>query len=71
MTPDHDSALWCALTKADYLLHKLPVEQIAYLGDTFPWHVTVEDLRLGAEQLNPAQGRALELGHELTTLEDG
>ncbi|SEB55988.1 hypothetical protein SAMN04489806_1105 [Paramicrobacterium humi] len=71
MTPDHDSALWCARTKADYLLHKLPVEQIAYLGDGFPWNVTVEDLQLAAEHLSPVQCRALQASHELGLLDGG
>lgn len=53
--------------KADRVLYRLPAEQIAYLGDTFPWAVTDEDLQDRA-LVDSVRQTALGLGHRATAI---
>ncbi|PFG29223.1 hypothetical protein ATJ78_0122 [Paramicrobacterium agarici] len=53
--------------KADRILYRLTAEQIAYLGDGFPWTVTAEDL-MNAPLLDAVRQAALRLGREAALL---
>ncbi|WP_167132088.1 hypothetical protein [Paramicrobacterium chengjingii] len=59
----NDNARWELEIKADRILCRLRGEQIAYLGDGFPWVVTVADIR-SADLVDPVRQAALRLGRE-------
>lgn len=59
----NDSSRWELEMKADRILCRLPGEQIAYLGDGFPWVVTAADLQ-NAYLVAPVRKAALRLGRE-------
>lgn len=65
-----DEATWLCTLKADRLLGLLPTEQIAYLGDAFPWTVTDADVDVARTHLVGVRLRAIELGRRLADLTD-
>ena len=65
-----DEATWLCVIKADRILGTLPTEQIAHLGDDFPWAVTDEDVRVARTHLLGARMHAIELGLRLARLAD-
>ncbi len=65
-----DEATWLCTMKADRLLGLLPTEQIAHLGDGFPWSVTDDDVRVARTHLVGVRVRVIELGRRIAELGD-
>lgn len=63
-----EDTIWETVQKADRLLNRLPVEQIAYLGDDFPWDVTENDVAIARRSLKGARVGAIQLGFEIAQL---
>lgn len=63
-----EDRLWETIQKADRLLNRLPAEQIAYLGDDFPWDVTEDDVAIARRSLKGPRGAAVLLGFEIAQL---
>jgi hypothetical protein len=63
-----EDTLWETIQKADRLLNRLPAEQIAYLGDDFPWDVTEDDVAIARRSLKGARAAAIMLGAEIAQL---
>lgn len=57
----HDTRKWELEMKADRILCRISVDQLAYLGDGFPWEVSDEDIADSA-LVDEVRQRALELG---------
>ena len=67
-TTDQDA--WIVTKKADRLLNRLPVDQIAHLGDGFGWAVTSDDVAIARRLLTGARLQALLLGYEIAQLSE-
>ncbi|PSL37920.1 hypothetical protein CLV49_1528 [Labedella gwakjiensis] len=63
-----EDTIWETVQKADRLLNRLPAEQIAYLGDGFPWAVTEDDVVIARRSLKGARVGAIQLGFEIAQL---
>jgi hypothetical protein len=63
-----DEATWECAMKADRLLGVLPTQQIAYLGDGFPWEVTERDVQVARTHLIGPRFHAIMVGRELAHL---
>jgi hypothetical protein len=63
-----EDTIWETVQKADRLLNRLPAEQIAYLGDDFPWAVTEDDVAIARRSLKGARIGAIQLGFEIAQL---
>ncbi|MCW4458202.1 hypothetical protein [Microbacterium sp. MPKO10] len=63
----HDTRKWELEMKADRVLYRLTVEQMAYLGNGFPWAITEDDLSL-IDLVDAVRQAALGLGHRATKL---
>ena len=63
-----EDTIWETVQKADRLLNRLPVEQISYLGDDFPWSVTEDDVAIARRSLKGARVGAIMLGFEIAQL---
>jgi hypothetical protein len=63
-----EDTIWETIQKADRLLNRLPAEQIAYLGDGFPWEVTEDDVAIARRNLKGARAGAIMLGFEIAQL---